>query len=129
MDRESKEQLLDIIDTIAGLEDKIVEVERERRRVVARLEVIRARVTLDVGRARDDGARLLYTNEHSRHAAVILRLDENGDYQSLRERSWQLEDQSRGLAIERDKLLDRRLILMVELGISQPEGTNGGGPL
>ncbi len=125
MTEEVRKELLEMIDTITDLARKSHEIRKEEMKIRDRTSVIRAKLLIDIATAKDEKGKPVYSNQHLREAALTLGLDENEEYQRLKERLRELGDEDRVLAIEHRRLLDRRTLLMIEMGLESPPSPNG----
>lgn len=116
MREEARRELYDITDKIATLERKLHDIRSEKRKLTDRANSIRARFMVEIGTAKDHRQRSLYSNRELRQAVLTVRLDENAEYQALKRRLWELDDAERSLAIEHQRLTDRRTLRMLEMG-------------
>ena len=115
-------EYLTLAEEITKLQRKRLSLRRNQRNIQHRMNSIRAKLLLEVGTTKDEKGRLLYSNEHLRDAALSVKLDEHAEYCALRESRNGLDDEISENGIEYDKLLDHKVMLMVELGIvAQPE--------
>ena len=116
MTEEASRELYDITDKMAELEKKLHTISREKRDLTDRDNAIQAKVVMEIGTARDHRQRRLYRTRDLRQAVLTLRLDEDDEYQALKSRLWELDDAERSLAIEHQRLADRRTLRMLEMG-------------
>ena len=126
MTEEARRELYDIIDKIAELERKLHIIRREKRELTDTANAIRARYMVEIGTAKDHRAKGLYSTRDLRQAVLTLRLDENAEYQALKRRLWELDDAERSLAIEHQRLVDRRTLRMLEMGWTGGSSLGGG---
>jgi hypothetical protein len=117
MSEETKKKLEEVIDKIADLASKRQKITRERRNIRDKTSVIRAKLVMEIATAKDDKGKLVYSNEKLREAALTLKLDKNEEFQRLKEKLWELDDQGETLAIEHNRLLDKRTLLFIKLGV------------
>lgn len=120
MTEEAKKGFLEITDQLADLEKKRHEIQRERGMTSERVSVIRAELMIDIAKARDEKGKPIYSNENLRRAALTLQLEENEEYQRLKERLRDLDDELATLAIEHSRLEARRGLLALEMGLIRP---------
>jgi hypothetical protein len=120
MTEEAKKEILEITDRLADLEKKRHEIRRERGMTSDRVRVIRAKLMIDIAKARDEKGRPIYSNEDLRRSALTLSLEENEEYQKLKERLRDLDDELATLAIEYNGLEVRRGLLALEMGLIRP---------
>ncbi|HUV95552.1 MAG TPA: hypothetical protein VMX14_12105 [Anaerolineae bacterium] len=116
MTEEARRELYEITDSIAELERKLHTIRREKRELTDRANAIRARLVMEIGTAKDHRQRRLYSTRDLRQAVLTVRLDENDEYQALKRRLWEMDDAERTLAIEHQRLADRRTLRMLEMG-------------
>lgn len=124
MNTEAKKELAELIDSMTNLSQKRHTIHREQQKIRDRISIIRARLVIDIGKAKDDKGKLEYSNEQLREAALTLGLNENEEYQRLKEKLRELNDEDMEFDIEYHKLVDRRLLLLVELGLVSPTSTD-----
>lgn len=122
MEEPSRTRLLELIECISSTKTQAHRLEQERREIADRMEVLRARLMLQIATARDDDGKPLYSNRELREAALTLALSEGEGYRLLRQHLWQLEDDRRRLEIELERLEDARLLALVDAGV-QPATT------
>ena len=116
MSDDVKRELLEIVDRIAQIATQIDKIQNEQARMRDRLVVMRAELVIDIAAAKDERGKPLYSNEKLREAALTLRLAEHEGFQELVERRRALNDQVKTLAIENNRLVDRKEVLMIEMG-------------
>lgn len=124
MTEEAKKEFLEITDRLAELEKKRHGIRRERRMTSDRVSVIRAELMIDIAKARDAKGKPIYSNEDLRRSALTLRLEKNQEYQRLKERLGDLDDELATLAIEHNRLQARRGLLAVEMGLIRPSSSD-----
>ena len=124
MNREIKKELSELIDNITDLSKKRQTIHKEQQQIRDKINIIRAKLIIDIGTAKDDRGKPVYSNEQLRNAALILRLDENGEYQQLKERLRELNNEDQELVIDYNRLVDRRLLLLVEVGVVNPSSSD-----
>lgn len=120
MTEEAKKEFLEITDRLADLEKKRYEIRRERGLTSDRVSVIRAKLMIDIAKARDEKGKPIYSNENLRRAALTLQLEESEEYQRLKKRLRDLDDELATLAIEYKRLEARRGLLALEMGLIRP---------
>jgi len=120
MTEEAKKEFLEITDRLADLEKKRYEIRRERGLTSDRVSVIRAKLMIDIAKARDEKGKPIYSNENLRRAALTLQLEESEEYQRLKKRLRDLDDELATLAIEYNRLEARRGLLALEMGLIRP---------
>lgn len=114
MTEKAKEEVLDIVDQMANLEKKIRELGRQRDEVQAEMQLIRARILLEVAKEKDERGKAVYSNEKLRQAALTVRLAEHNEYQTLRGKQRSLRDQHDDLLIELKRLSERKNVLTAD---------------
>jgi hypothetical protein len=124
MAERTREELSEAIDRIADLARQRHEIAKERRKIWDKTSVIRAKLVIEIATSKDEKGKPVYSNEQLREAALTLRLDEDGEYQRLKERLRELDDQEQTAVIEYNRLVDQRMLLMFELGLVSPASTN-----
>lgn len=124
MNTEAKKELSELIDNIADLSKERQTIHKKQQQIRDKINVIRAKLIIDIGTARDDRGKPVYSNEHLRNAALTLRLDENEEYQRLKERLREFNNEDQDLIIEYNRLVDRRLLLLAELGLLSPPSSD-----
>ena len=112
---EEKAAIQGIIERVADLKRKRVELRQERREHEDRVVVFQARTRASVVTATDAKGRARYTNEQTRQAALDLKLQEHKDYQRLRKQIRESEDEEALLAIEIERLVSTQRLLMATL--------------
>ena len=84
--------------------------------------MIRADLVIEIGKAKDEKGKPVYSNEQLREAALTLQLEKNDEYRRLRAERLELEDQDDELITESNRLADHKLLLFAELGLPlQPD--------
>ncbi len=128
MPEETRKKLLKLIDQVADIERKRLDIRRERESIFERTRVIRAQLVLDIASARDDRGRPRYPNEQTREAALTLKLAEHEEWRRLSDRLRKLYEEDDLLAIEHNRLADRKAVSMMEMGLAaSPDGPLEGG--
>lgn len=120
MTEETRRELSEIIDRIADLARKRHEIGKERDKIMDRTSVIRAKLVIDIATAEDDRGKRIYSNEQLRQAALTLRLNEHEEYRRLKEKLRELDYEAKALAIEHNRLEDRKMLLALEMGLISP---------
>lgn len=110
-------ELLKIVDEIAELDRKRRKLNNRIREIIERTGVIVARVELDIAMLTDENGKRIYSNEGMRRAERTLRLGEHEEYQKLKQNRKELEDEQGEIIIEYNRLVYRRLILMLAMGL------------
>jgi hypothetical protein len=108
---EEKEELLEIIDQIAKLREKIHEIHDKRGKIWDKQRVIRAKHMKDISLAKNEKGKSIYRNKDSRAAELTLRLKKDEEYQGLEEKYRELRDKVDRLNIEYNRLVDRKAVL------------------
>lgn len=124
MTESAKKEFLEITDRLADLEKKRHEIRRERGMTLDRVRVIRAKLMIDIAKARDEKGKPIYSNEDLRRSALTVSLEENEEYQKLKERLRDLDDELAALAIEYNGLEVRRGLLALEMGLIRPSSSD-----
>ena len=124
MTQETRKDLLQVIEGIADVDRKRLKIRRERDNILDRTRVIHAQLVLDIASAKDESGKPLYSNEQARQAALTLRWAENEDSQRLTKRQRELYEEDDSLAIEHNRLIDRKELLMLELGLESPASSD-----
>ncbi len=114
---ETKKELLAIIDNIAELEKRRNELKQQEYDVRDRINFIRAKDLVQIAVGKDNKDRLIYPSEGVREAALVIALDQNSEYRTLRDKLRLLENKLQELTIEHRRLSDRKALLMLEAGI------------
>jgi hypothetical protein len=109
---------LALIEQIAELQRRKLALQKKQKKLQDRIRKIHAELLLEIGTKKDEKGKLVYSNEHLRGAALILRLDEHQDFLDLLEKRRSLDHEISEIAIEHNKLVDRKNLFMAELGIS-----------
>lgn len=122
---EIKAELLTIIDRMADLDNRRNEVKEQEQQVRERINVIRAKNLVEIAFARDNKEKSLYPSEGVREAALTVALDRDAEYQSLRERLRTLDRDLQEILVERERLSNRKTLLMFEAGISWQPSVEG----
>ncbi len=108
---EEREELLEIIDQMAKLKEKIHEIRVKRREIWDKQRVIRAKHMKDISMAKNEKGKPIYRNKDSREAELILRLKKDEEYQRLEEKYRELRGEENRLSIEYNRLVDRKAVL------------------
>jgi hypothetical protein len=124
MNTEAKKELSELVDSMTDLSQKRHTLYREIQKIRDKISIIHAKLVIDIGRAKDDKGKPVYSNEKLREAALTLSLNENEEYQRLKEKMRELDYEDTELDIEYHKLVDRRLLLLAELGLANPTSTD-----
>ena len=113
---EIKKELLTIIDNIAELEKRRNELRQQEYDVRDRINFIRAKDLVQIAVGKDSKERLIYPSEQVREAALVIALDQNSEYRTLRDKLRLLENKLQEITIEHRRLFDRKALLMLEAG-------------
>jgi len=117
MTEEARQELYDIADRIAELEKQQHRIARDRREMTDRATVIRARLILEIAASSQSGGDTqVYQNAQVVEAVLTLKLSEHEEYQRIKNDLWELDDAERTLAIEHQRLVDRRTVRLLEMG-------------
>ncbi len=114
---ETKKELLAIIDSIAELEKRRNELKQQEFDVRDRINFIRAKDLVQIAVGKDSKDRLIYPSEQVREAALVIALDQNSEYRTLRDKLRLLENKLQEITIEHHRFSDRKALLMLEAGI------------
>ena len=117
---ETKTELLSIIDKLAELEKRKNEIKQQEYDVQDRINVIRAKSLVEIAFGRDIKEKPLYPSEQVREAALVVALDKDSEYRTLRDKLRLLENKSQEILIEHNRLSDRKALLMFEAGLVAP---------
>src|SRR5512138_246057 len=118
LNAQTKTELLDMIDKLAGLERDRNAIRQKELLARDKSNLIRAKKLIEIAFARDDKDKPLYSNEGVREAALILFLEKEPEYCSLREELRGLEAKLQEISIEHQRLYDRKALLMFEAGLA-----------
>lgn len=108
---EEKEELLEIIDQMAKLRERIHEIHEKRGEIWDKQRVIRAKHMKDISLAKNEKGKSIYRNKDSRAAELTLRLKKDEEYQGLEEKYRELRGEEGRLSIEYNRLVDRKAVL------------------
>jgi hypothetical protein len=122
LSNETKTELLDLIDKLAGLEKERNEIKQKEMLARDKLNLIRAKKLIEIAFAKDNKDRPMYSNEQVREAALILFLDKEPEYSSRRDEVRLLEARLQEISIEHQRLYDHKALLMFETGLANPPG-------
>ena len=114
MTEETKEELLNLVDQMATLDKKSREVIRKLSEIREEIELIRARLLLEVTQERDERGKPIYSNEKLREAAVRVRLAEHNEYPTLHEKEKALRHEHEDLLLELRRLSMRKELLTAD---------------
>ncbi len=115
---ETKAELLTMIDKLAELEKERNTIRQKELLARDKSNLIRAKKLIEIAFARDDKDKPLYSNEGVREAALILFLEKEPEYCSLREELRTLEAKLQEISIEHQRLYDHKALLMFEAGLA-----------
>jgi hypothetical protein len=107
-----------LLDQIAELQRRKLSVEKQKQKLRDRIHIIRAKLTIEIGTAKDNKGKPVYSNESLRDAALTLKLEEHSEYSTLRDQLRRHDGEVSDIVIEYNKLVDQKYLLMTELGIS-----------
>ena len=114
MTEETKEELLNLVDQMAALDKQSREVGRKLGEIREKIQLIRARLLLEIAQERDERGKPIYSNEKLREAAVTVRLAEHDEYQVLHEREKALRREHEDLLLELRGLAGRKELLTAD---------------
>jgi hypothetical protein len=126
LNSETKTALLEMIDKLAGLEKERNEIKQKELLARDKLNLIRAKKLVEIAFAKDNKERPLYSNEQVRDAALILFLDKEPEYCSMRNELRLLDARLQEISIEHQRLYDHKALLMFEAGLVNPSGRDSG---
>lgn len=110
-------EYLAVIDRIAALQREKNKLESKAADLRDRTGVIHAELLLDIGLARDEKGKPIYSNEDLRRAKLSIELDQNKEFVQLRSQLREIDTQVRDICVEYNKMVDHKYLLMLELGI------------
>ena len=99
---------------MAALDKESREVGRKLGEIREEIQLIRARLLLEIAQERDERGKPIYSNEKLREAAVAVRLAEHDEYQALHEREKALRREHEDLLLELRRLAGRKELLMAD---------------
>ncbi len=114
------EELLALVDSISHLESQIREFDQQTGPLRAKMQLIRARATLQISSQRDDKGRTMYSNEKAREAAHLIHLSKDSEYQQALRQLRDLERQRELKIVEQMRLQQRHHVLMLALEAHRP---------
>ncbi len=114
-------ELLVLPDTIKELHTRIIQIQRKLRPLDYDRHEIAYKHFTDVNETKDSMGKLLYSNEERRQYELGHRLRTDSKAMELDTKIRQYRDQIDDIAEELNRLQDRRLVLMVLLGVPPPE--------
>jgi len=120
MDRETRQELLELTDRMAELQREKGRLAEERERLYRRCDPIRARCLVKIALEKDEKGKPLYSNEQLRRAASTLELESDQEYPQIQGQIRESLTRERELDIEHARLGDRRVILMADAGMQVP---------
>jgi len=126
---ELKTELLSIIDKLAELDKRRNEIREQEFQVRDRINVIRAKNLVEIAFAKDNKDKPLYPSEQVREAALIVALDKDSEYRTIREKLRMLENKLQEIVIEHVRLSDRKALLMFEAGLVKPPSPEASMPI
>ena len=110
-----KNELFALVDEIANIRLRMKDLQQQRREIVEKCVAIRDNLLIEVNFERDEKGKPKYTNEKLRQAALSIRLRADTQFQELKARRKELDDEIDRLAVEHNKLIDKKYILMAEI--------------
>jgi hypothetical protein len=117
LDQEIKNELLSIIDKLAELDRKKLEIQKRAFEFTERISVIKSQIILDIALKRDNKDKTLYTTENIREAALIVALDNSEEYKKKKSELQVIRDSIQEIIIESTRLSYKRSLLMFEAGL------------
>lgn len=120
LNAETKNELLSIIDRLAELEKRRNEIRQQEYEVRDRMNVIRAKNLVEIAFARDNKEKPIYPSEQVREAALVVALDKDSEYRTLRDKLRMLESKLQEISIEHFRLSDKKALLMFDAGLVSP---------
>ena len=121
---ETKTELFTIIDKLAELERRRNEIKQHQYEVRDRINVIRAKNLVEISFGKDDKNKPLYPSQQVRDAALVVVLDDDAEYLTLRDKLRMEDSKLQEISIEHARLSNRKTLLMFEAGLnSSPEQT------
>jgi len=121
MKMDVKSQFLAAVDRLAEIAKARHAISQKQQPLRERLQVIHARHTLEIATAKDAKDKAVYSNEEMRRAALTIRLSEDDKYQALVAELRVLDSEQDDLVVEHNRLVDQKMLLMLELGL-MPQG-------
>lgn len=122
MEKETKEELFELIDKIAEVMREIEALRQEIEVMRDKASVMRANHIVEVALITDDNGKRLYSNDRLREAALTAKLGENEEYQKLKDATRKLLARQEDLIIEHHRLSDRKAVLMAGVGVGTEQG-------
>lgn len=120
MHRKLNSDLLTINNRITEITAEIQEVNKRLDSLNKEKTLISSEIILKISSEIDGSGKKKYSNEQLRKAALAIQLSENDPYQKIQAKIIQLRDSINQLRINRQKLNNERLYIMLELGLSPP---------
>ena len=111
----TKGELLELVEKISDIRLRMRELQWQRRDIVEKCSAIRDILVIAINFEEDDKGRRKYTNEKLRQAALSIRLRTDVQFQELRAKRKELDQEIDRLAIEHNRLVDKKYILMAEV--------------
>lgn len=111
------EDLLQLVDQIADLDRKRRHLSKQVFEIRDKMNPIVSRIELDVAMATDDKGKRIYSNQGMRRAERTLRLENHQEYQWLKRKLRDLQNEEDMVGIEYNRLVQRRQILMLAIGL------------
>ena len=108
---EEKEELLEIIDQMTKLRERIYEIRKKGGKIRYEKSLIQAKYMKDISLAKDEKGKIIYRNKDSRAAELTLRLKKDGEYQGLDENYGESSDEGNRLSTKYNRLVDRKAVL------------------
>ena len=123
---EVKAELLTLIDQLAELERRRNEIRQQEYEVRDRINVIRAKNLVEIAFARDNKDKPVYPSEQVREAALVVALEKDSEYRTLRDKLRMLESKLQEISIEHIRLSNKQALLMFEAGLVSPPASETG---
>ncbi len=117
MNEPRHKEYLALLGRIAELQRRKLALEKDQQKLRDRMRRIHAQLVLDIGTAKDEKGKSIYSNEQLRDAALTLKLEQHDEYRESREQNRVLDHDVRGIVIDYNTLVDQKYLLMIELGI------------
>lgn len=111
IDSKEKEELLELIDQMTKLRERIYEIRKKGGKIRYEKSLIQAQYMKDISLAKDEKGKIIYRNKDSRAAELILRLKKDGEYQGLDENYGESSDEENRLSTKYNRLVDRKAVL------------------
>ena len=110
-----RDELFALVDKTANIRLRMKDLEQQRRDIVEKCVAIRDKLLIEVNFERDDKGKPKWTNERLRQAALSIRLRADTQFQELKARRKGLDVEIDRLAVEHNKLVDKKYILMADI--------------